>query len=392
LYRFDGYVVEKVVVEEVGVQVKMRFDSRRRPCCPRCAGGLSVHRKGVGLAADLPLADRLVVWVTFPVVQGKCGACDSFVTTRPAEVHPSRKATWRWMRCVSSWAAACPISAVAERFRISEATVRRYDQAVLEHDLPEPCLDGIDALLVDEKSVRKGHGYVTVVINARTGELLHMDEGKKKESLVSFFDKLTMEQKSSIKAVCIDRNGAYRSAIEEQIPQAEIVHDRFHLIMNLNAAVDEIRRAEWRKANKEDRRVIKGNRFLILAGRENLSGDGKRRLDALVALNTNLTNAYLLKEDFRSIYQAARTPKDAEMRLRDWVAAAVASGLQRISLFARILLKSKDCFTAYFKHRITSGPIEAFNNQIARLIHRSCGVSNLDYLFLKMRAQSLQQN
>jgi transposase len=296
------------------------------------------------------------------------------------------------MRCVSSWAAACPISAVAERFRISEATVRRYDQAVLEHDLPEPCLDGIDALLVDEKSVRKGHGYVTVVINARTGELLHMDEGKKKESLVSFFDKLTMEQKSSIKAVCIDRNGAYRSAIEEQIPQAEIVHDRFHLIMNLNAAVDEIRRAEWRKANKEDRRVIKGNRFLILAGRENLSGDGKRRLDALVALNTNLTNAYLLKEDFRSIYQAARTPKDAEMRLRDWVAAAVASGLQRISLFARILLKSKDCFTAYFKHRITSGPIEAFNNQIARLIHRSCGVSNLDYLFLKMRAQSLQQN
>lgn len=270
--------------------------------------------------------------------------------------------------------------------------MRRYDQAVLEHDLPEPCFDGIDALLVDEKSVRKGHGYVTVVINARTGELLHMDEGKKKDSLVSFFDKLTTEQKSSIKAVCIDRNGAYRSAIEEQIPQVEIVHDRFHLIMNLNAAVDEIRRAEWRKANKEDRRVIKGNRFLILAGRENLSGDGRRRLDKLVALNSKLTQAYVLKEDFRGIYQTARTPKDAEIRLRDWVAAAVASGLQRISLFARILLKSKDCFTAYFKHRITSGPIEAFNNQIARLIHRSCGITNLDYLFLKMRAQSLQQN
>ena len=162
--------------------------------------------------------------------------------------------------------------------------------------------------------------------------------------------------------------------------------------MNLNAAVDEIRRDEWRRASKEDRRVIKGNRFLILAGRENLSGDGRERLDKLVALNTRLTQAYLLKEDFRGIYQTARTPQDAEIRLRDWVASAVASGLQRIGLFAKILLKAKDAFTAYFKHRITSGPIEAFNNQIARLIHRSCGITNLDYLFLKMRAQSLQQN
>lgn len=296
------------------------------------------------------------------------------------------------MRCVSSWAAVCPVSAVAERFAISEATVRRYDQEVLTHDLPEPCFDDIEALLVDEKAVRRGHGYVTVVINARTGELLHMDDGKKKESLASFFAKLTEEQKASIKAVCIDRNGAYRAVIDEQLPRAEVVHDRFHLMMNLNAALDEIRRVEWRKAAKQDKRVIKGSRFLLLAGRENLHGDGRRRLERLVALNSNLTNAYLLKEDFRSIYQTVKTPAQAANRLQDWCASAIASAVHPLCRFARGLLRDLDCFTAYFKHRITSGPIEAFNNQIARLIHRSCGVSNLDYLFLKLRAQSLQQN
>ena len=213
LYRFDGYVVEKIVVEEVGVQVKMRFDGRRGPCCPRCGGGFRATARGWDWRriCRWPTADRVG---DLPGRAGQMRRCDSFVTTRPAEVHPSRKATWRWMRCVSSWAAACPVSAVAEGFAISESTVRRYDQEVLEHDLPEPCFDGIDALLVDEKAVRKGHGYVTVVINARTGELLHMDEGKKKDSLASFFDKLTVEQKSSIKAVWIDRNGAYRAAIE----------------------------------------------------------------------------------------------------------------------------------------------------------------------------------
>jgi hypothetical protein len=60
--------------------------------------------------------------------------------------------------------------------------------------------------------------------------------------------------------------------------------------------------------------------------------------------------------------------------------------------FARGLLRDVQGFTAYFKHRITSGPIEAFNNQMARFIHGSCGITNLDYLFLKMRAQSHQQN
>ena len=392
LYRFDGYVVEKIVVEDVGVQVKMRFDGRRGPCCPRCAGGLSVHRKGVGLAADLPLADQRTVWVTFPVVQGKCAACDSFVTTRPAEIHPTRKTTWRWMRCVSSWAAACPTSAVAARFTISESTVRRYDQEVLQHDLPEPCLDEIEALLVDEKAVRKGHGYVTVVINALTGELLHMDDGKKKESLLSFFAKLSAEQKASIRVVGIDRNGAYRAVINEQVPHAEVVHDRFHLMMNLNAALDEIRRAEWHKASKEDKRVIKGSRFLVLAGRENLSRDGEQRLERLVELNSQLTRAYLLKEDFRGIYQTTHTPERAQSSLSDWCVAALASGLQPVCRFARGLLRDVEGFTAYFKHRITSGPIEAFNNQMARFIHRSCGITNLDYLFLKMRAQSLQQN
>jgi hypothetical protein len=83
-------------------------------------------------------------------------------------------------------------------FDISASSVRSYDQAVLEHDTPLPNLDGIRALLVDEKSVRKQHNYVTVVLNADTGELLHMQEGKKGESLAVFLRSLSEDQKRSI--------------------------------------------------------------------------------------------------------------------------------------------------------------------------------------------------
>jgi hypothetical protein len=81
------------------------------------------------------------------------------------------------MRQISSWASLASYNQVGNMFGISSSSVRSYDQAVLERDTPPPNLDGIRALLVDEKSVRKQHNYVTVVLNADTVELLHMQEG-----------------------------------------------------------------------------------------------------------------------------------------------------------------------------------------------------------------------
>ena len=89
---------------------------------------------------------------------------------------------------------------------------------------------------------------------------LHMAEGKKKESLESFFCLLTDRHKASVRAVCIDLNGAYRSVLRENLPGAEVVHDRFHII----AALDEVRRSEWRAVNGEGKKVIKDSRFLSL--------------------------------------------------------------------------------------------------------------------------------
>lgn len=391
LFKLSGCVVEKILVEEVGVQVKMRADERCKPSCPDCGARLKEHRKGQIAVYDLPLAGKTAVWITLPVIQGRCRPCGCFITQRPPEVHPKRDATWRLMRRVATWASVCPASTVAAMFDISEATVRRYEMDILRTDLPEPLLDDLEVLLVDEKSVRKGHGYITVVLNGRTGELLHMAEGKKKESLESFFSKLNDDQKRSIRAVCIDRNGAYRAVINEQVPHADVIHDRFHLIANLNAALDEVRRSEWHLAKEGGKRVIKGSRYLLTRGRENLDEQAKDRLIELVRLNERLSTAYILKEDFRWIYAAAQSAEEALAKLRSWCEAAFSTGLAPLGRFAQGLMRDLPAAAAFFKHRVTSGPIEAFNNQISRLIHRSCGIKNLDYLFLKMRAQSLQR-
>lgn len=391
LFEFAGCVVEKVLVATIGVQVSMRRDRRAKPRCPHCQAALKEVREGQIAVYDLPLADRAAVWVKLPVVQGRCPECRELSTPRPPEVHPTRNATWRLMRMVAAWASVCPASDVAAMFEIGESTVRRYETDVLEADLPAPDLDNLDVLLVDEKSVRKGHGYVTVVLNGRTGELLHMAEGKKKESLESFLATLSDAQKASIRAVCIDRNGAYRTVLAGRLPKAEIVHDRFHIIANLNAAIDEVRRSEWRAAQAEGKKVIKGSRYLLTMARENLDDDGLGRLLELTRLNEKLSASYILKEEFRLIYSTAASVRSARARMRRWCDTVQASGIAPLVRFAKGLLRDLPAVTAFFKHRITSGRIEAFNNQIARLIHRACGMTNLQHLFLKMRAQSLKQ-
>jgi hypothetical protein len=97
-------------------------------------------------------------------------------------------------------------------FEISDATVGRYDKIVLKSDTPPPCFDGLRKLLIDEKPVRKG--CATVILNGETEELLHMQEGRKKECVGSFFAHLSDEQRAGIEAVGIDRSRAYKAAVE----------------------------------------------------------------------------------------------------------------------------------------------------------------------------------
>jgi transposase len=391
LYDFDGYVVDKINCQKAGAQVDLLFDKRCGPRCPNCGNRLPKHRCRTQSVADLPVASGLIVYVTFPVVQGHCRKCQFFFTSRPKEAHPTKDATWRLMRRISEMARHAPATAVAEMMEVSESTVRRYDKAVLEKDLPELNFDGLRILLIDEKSIRKGHGYVTFVLNGETGELLHMAEGKKKASLEEFFDKLTEEQKSSIEAVCIDRAGSYQSVVKDKIPQAAVVYDHFHLRMNLNTAVDEVRRQEWGKAKTDQKSFIKGSRYILLANEENLDEKGSARLSALKDVNANIATAYFLKEQFRVIH-TYRYPGWAEKALMQWCDMAEESELAPFQRLARGFRKQADKIVAYCKHRITSGPIEGFNNLVSRVIHRACGIADLGYAWLKFRQLSIQQS
>jgi transposase len=253
---------------------------------------------------------------------------------------------------------------------ISASTARRWDKRILAKHLPDPDLDNLRIILIDEKSIGKRHHYVTVVINGETGEVLHLAEGKKKESLESFFQKLSPKQINKIKAVGIDRAGAYKAVIKEYAPNAQIVYDKFHIVSNLNSSVDEVRRAEWRNAAKEDKTFIKGQRFNLLRNAQNLRDDQCDKLARLFEANEALFRAYLLKDAFSTLWTYVR-PKWASKFLDNWIEWAKETGLKPLIKFARGVDRDRNEILAWIKHRVTSAKLEAFNATISRIVKTS---------------------
>jgi transposase len=388
LFQFKGYVLEKIHFSAEIVQATLRRDKRYSVKCPDCGRAMTVRRENPQGVRDLAFGPAVTVVLVYPAVQGYCPRCRKRATVLPPGILPHAKATWRLMKFVSLLCRHMPNTAVGEVLGLHDVTVGRWDRAVLAAELPEPDFDAVDKLLVDEKHLGARHGYVTVVLDADTGALLHMAEGKKKESLQSFFDKLSPAQKAAIKAVCLDRAGHYRAVVEDNCQQAVIVYDRFHIMKNYNDTVDEVRRREAAKASASEKKLIWGQRFNLLRNPENRGESAEEQLRALLDVNENLNLCNILRDALRQLWRY-RYRAWAERYLYQWNAWARASGIRLLEQFADILQKHADGILNYFKYRITQGPIESFNNVIARTIHRACGMKDLDYLYLKLRQQSL---
>lgn len=389
LFTFKDYVVEKINANADVVQVDLRRDRRAVPRCPTCGGRLQPGRRLWQMAQDLPWGPVAWVFVRYEVLQGYCAACRCHVTLRPAEIDAHAQATGRLKALVSRLCRHMPLSHVTDVVPVSAATAYRWDKAHLKQTLPTPDLDGVRVLLIDEKAVRRRYGFVTLVMNGETGELLYWAEGKKKESLEPFFAQLSKKQKKRIEAVAIDRNGAYYQVLKEQLPRARVVYDKFHLLQNYHKVIDRIRNAEYRTASEAEQGIIKGQRFNLYRNPENLTDEQAHDLQALLAMNENLCTAYVLKDALKRLW-TYRYRAWALKYLRQWVEWARQSGLPALETFAEGLWRDREEVVNYCRHPITTGRLEGFNNTVSRLVHRACGVRDLDYFFLKVRQESLQ--
>lgn len=388
LFQFAGYVTEVVSFQGPHVQAKVRRDKRRRLACPTCGHTMTQDRALEQQARDLPMGEKLTVWITYTAIRGRCSRCRTHHTFLPPGIQPHGRVTQRMMRYVSKLTQFMPVRRVAEVLDLSESTVRRWDKQCLEETLPPVQLDGLGILLVDEKHLGSSIGYVTLVYDLDRDDLLYLAKGKKKESLQGFFDTLDSVQKGGICCVGIDRAGQYKEVIEQNCPNADIIFDRFHLKKNLNDVVDDVRRQEWRAACKKEKGVIKGQRYNLLRASEKNTSAQKKSLRTLLNLNETLNTTYTITAAFDHLWEYDYMGC-ARRYLDTWIGWALESGVAPLKRFARSISKTKEEVLGFVKWRVTSGRLECFNAQLARIIRQACGVKDLGYLFLKARQKVL---
>lgn len=391
LFRFNGFITDRIAFSQDSVNFFIHRDRRKSKKCPICGRPMGTNRTIIRKVNDLPIGTALNVVLHIETVQGKCSHCGISKTFMPEGISEKATATRRLQKFAFELCRWMSPSNVAEILPYSEDTIRRWDMNILMEEFGEINLDNVHHLLIDEKSIGKRHRYVTLVLDAETGELLFMREGKGYEAIKPFFESMTRKQRKNINFACMDRNASYPKAVKKFCPQATIVYDKFHIFKNLNDAVDQVRRAETSKAKGQKKDFIKGQRYNLFRHSDKLKESQKTSLEALLKLNKEICAAYILKESFRRFWDYTYI-KSASKFLSHWVMQAIEGKLKPLIRFGKGLLQDKYGLLASLKFGFTNAAMERFNGTVARIIARGFGYKNLDYLFLKLRQQTIKHH
>lgn len=148
--------------------------------------------------------------------------------------------------------------------------------------------------------------------------------------------------------------------------------------------IDEVRRALCKSLEENEKKLIKGKRYLFLCGEENLDDDKREELDKLLQMNQPLQEAYLLKEKLMLVFQFPSFKKSATA-FGEWIALAEASTLKPFKRLSKTLSRNAQQVLNFFRFRLTSGRIEGMNSMISCVQLKTRGLPSVDYLRLKLR-------
>lgn len=231
---------------------------------------------------------------------------------------------------------------------------------------------------VDEKSFKGGHGsYMTLVYDIENSSVNFITEDRKADSLDKYFKTLSKEQIQGIEAVSADMWDPYLKSIKANIPNAEnkIVLDRFHVMKLVNTALDEVRRKEQAKLPSEEKSVLKGSRYALLYGEENLPEFYGPKLEARKASNLKVARAWAMKESIRNLWEYVSVGW-AKKFFKGWYWWATHSRLKPMIKLAKTLKRYLNYIVSHARHQISNGVAEGLNSKIMSIKRRACGFRN----------------
>ena len=275
------------------------------------------------------------------------------------------------------------LSDVARVTGLSWDTVKAVVRPYLNKEVRRIRYKELKRLSIDEIYVGKARKFYTLVIDLDSGRIVWVAHGRGSGCLRPFWRRLRAA-KARVKAVSMDMSAAYWKTVRENLPEAAVVFDRFHIVKLVNEKLDKLRRLLVRRARGiRQHELIKGTRYLLLSRRDALDGDRLQALDAALRENEPLFTAYYLKEELGLLW-AQDTARAMMTFLRQWCRRAHDTGIPFFQSLAKTLMRHRKGIVNWFTHRISSGRMEGINNKIRTLTRSAYGYRDEGFFILKL--------
>jgi len=383
-FRRIKIVHQRVTPSATEASIEVKPDKRFQPICQRCGKrACSIHSWTQRKIRDLSFATART-WITCHYRKLFCSHCQGIYIEDLELFHPYLRVTTRMACYIYQLCRLMTVSQVAQHLGIDWKTVKNIDKYYLERDYGQPDLKGLTILAVDEISIRKGHSYLTVVLDFLSGRVLFVGNKRKAKTLKRFFNKLSISQRKKIKAVAMDMWDPFIKAVKDKLPNAKIVFDLFHVVASFNTVIDKVRNAEYRKASKDNKAVYKGAKYLLLKNRKNVRKQTHRQqLRELLALNQVINTVMILKEKLKHIW-TYRSRTWANKALDQWCELAQSLNNRSINTFVRMLKRHRYGIINHCDYPIHTGKLEGVNNKIKVIKRKAYGFHDLRYFTLKI--------
>ena len=285
--------------------------------------------------------------------------------------------TSAYMKFLADWAKKVSWLETARSFKTTWNKVFMSVQYVVDYGLKNRDISTVLSIGIDEIAIQLGHKYLTVVYQIDKGltRLLWVGEHRTVKTLLRCFRHFGNPWAIKLKHVCSDMWKPYLKVIKKKAPQALHILDRFHIMANMNKAIDKVRAGEHRKLEEDGYEpVLKKSRWCLLKREENLTVKQSVKLKELLSYNLQSVKAYLLKEQFNLFWEYI-SPYWAGKFLDVWCTHVMRSKIEPMKKMAKSIRKHKPLILNWFKAKkaFSSGIVEGINNKAKVVTKKAYG-------------------
>jgi transposase len=382
IVKFDGFQATNyhfITESELLIELENKVKTSTCPHCHKITD--KVHQSHRYRVRDISLSSY-DVFLLVNRRQFRCKKCHKVFSEDLSFVKKRRTYTRRLAEKVVKEVLETDVINAGERNRMTPAEIDTILKE-LEADCLEEKPRDLKKLGIDEIThLKGGKNYAAVLVDLEKRKPIALLEKRNKEVIAEYLQSLGSDLLNQIEEVSIDLWKPYKTVVEELIPNAQIVADRFHVMSQINKELDDRRKWEKRQAEKlknkpeKEQRLqgINNSKYPLLKKKEKLNDEEKEKLKELEKVVPELIAVYEAKEKLRDIFDSQITSDQAFWQLGEWT----ESFYKYFPKSCQTIKRWIDEIVAYFDQRTTQGAVEGINQKIKLIKRKAYGLSNFD--------------